>query len=683
MSQSNNSLVLDVEGMTCSACAARIERILNNKPEIDGASVNFPLKQAEIKLKADIDIDIVIDDIFKAGYKAKIHKEDKIEEKGYVKFLIPSLALALTLSIGPLINLGLTIQANLIGLFVILFLGRKFHISSIRNLKNLNFTMDSLISIGSLSSAIASLLPLEEANSFMDTGGYIISFLLIGKTIEEISIEKSVSVAEALKKNIPSKVRVFEGESYKLVNSNQVLSGNTFEVLPGDTIPLDGEILTGDTVVDESIITGESTPTPKQSGDTVLSGSINLSNTIKIKVTRTQADSTFNQIAEMVKKAQFSKPLIQNSIDKITSFFVPVIMLISFFTLLGRTFLLEEDFVYSLSAAISVLVIACPCALGLATPLVLYRSSIVANSNGIIFKGYDVLERLNNINALVFDKTGTLTTGIFKIKKIHNQKKYSDEEILSFLASVEQYSKHPIGRSILLQAEEAGVPINQAKNIVETPGVGIEGLVGESVVKIAKSRNSRGVNTNIDVSINELDMEIELEEKLNAENYTVEDLSSKFKLSILSGDNEIKTSEFAKLLDIEDAIGGLSPEEKQRKIIDLQENFKIAYVGDGINDAPSLKQADVGIATSSSTEFTRSAGDIVLLKGDLNKLKTIFTISEHSFKRIQQNLFFALIYNVSMIPLATLGRIEPRYAAIAMALSSISVVVNSTRKIKT
>ena len=178
-------------------------------------------------------------------------------------------------------------------------------------------------------------------------------------------------------------------------------------------------------------------------------------------------------------------------------------------------------------------------------------------------------------------------------------------------------------------------------------------------------------------------MEIELEEKLNAENYTVEDLSSKFKLSILSGDNEIKTSEFAKLLDIEDAIGGLSPEEKQRKIIDLQENFKIAYVGDGINDAPSLKQADVGIATSSSTEFTRSAGDIVLLKGDLNKLKTIFTISEHSFKRIQQNLFFALIYNVSMIPLATLGRIEPRYAAIAMALSSISVVVNSTRKIKT
>ena len=683
MNQSSNSIVLDVEGMTCSACAARIERVLNNKPEIDGASVNFPLKQAEIKLNADIDIDIVIDDIFKAGYKAKIHKEERTDEKGYVKFLIPSLALALTLSIGPLINFGLTIQANLIGLFVILFLGRKFHISSIRNLKNLNFTMDSLISIGSLSSAIASLLPLEEANSFMDTGGYIISFLLIGKTIEEVSIEKSVSVSEALKKNIPSKVRVFEGESYKLVNSNQVLSGNTFEVLPGDTIPLDGEILTGDTVVDESIITGESTPTPKQSGDTVLSGSINLSNTIKIKVTRTQADSTFNQIAEMVKKAQFSKPLIQNSIDKITSFFVPVIILISFLTLLGRTFLLEEDFVYSLSAAISVLVIACPCALGLATPLVLYRSSIVANSNGIIFKGYDVLERLNNINALVFDKTGTLTTGIFKIKKIHNQKKYSDEEILSFLASVEQYSKHPIGRSILLQAEEAGVPINQAKNIVETPGVGIEGVVGESRVRIAKSKNSKGVDTNIDVSINEIDMEIELEEKLNAQNYTVEDLSSKFKLSILSGDNEIKTSEFAKLLDIEDAIGNLSPEEKQRKIIDLQKNFNIAYVGDGINDAPSLKQADVGIATSSSTEFTRSAGDIVLLKGDLNKLKTIFKISEHSFKRIQQNLFFALIYNVSMIPLATLGRIEPRYAAIAMALSSISVVVNSTRKIKT
>lgn len=683
MSQNNNSIVLDVEGMTCSACAARIERILNNKKEVDKANVNFPLKQAEINLNSDIDIDVVINDIFQAGYKAKIHEEEKDEEKKYVKFLFPSLSLALTLSIGPLINLGLVFQANLVGLFVILFMGRKFHISSIRNLKNVNFTMDSLISIGSLSAAVASLLPLEEANSFMDTGGYIISFLLIGKTIEEMSIERSISISDALRKNIPNIVRVFQGEEYRLVNSNEVLSGDTFEVHPGEIIPLDGEILNGNTIVDESIVTGESTPTPKQAGSTVLSGSINLSNIVRIKVTKTQENSTFNQIAEMVKKAQFSKPAIQNSIDKMTSFFVPGIMIIACLTLLTRSLLLEENFVYSLSAAISVLVIACPCALGLATPLVLYKSSIVANSNGIIFKGYDVLERLNDIDALVFDKTGTLTTGIFKIKKIHNQRKYSDEEILSFLASVEQYSNHPIARSILLQAEEAGVPIKQATNIAETPGVGIEGVVEKSKVRINKSTKSGGVNTHVDVSINDVDMEIELEEKLNAENYTVEDLSSKFKLSILSGDNEIKTSEFAKLLDIEDAIGDLSPEEKQRKIIDLQKNFKIAYVGDGINDAPSLKQADVGIATSSSTEFTRSAGDIVLLKGDLNKLKTIFTISEQSFKRIQQNLFFALIYNVSMIPLATLGRIEPRYAAIAMALSSISVVINSTRKIKT
>ncbi len=192
--------------------------------------------------------------------------------------------MALTLSIGPLINLGLVFQANLVGLFVILFMGRKFHISSIRNLKNVNFTMDSLISIGSLSAAAASLLPLEEANSFMDTGGYIISFLLIGKTIEEMSIERSISISDALRKNIPNIVRVFQGEEYKLVNSNEVLSGDTFEVHPGEIIPLDGEILNGNTIVDESIVTGESTPTPKQAGSTVLSGSINLSNIVRIKV---------------------------------------------------------------------------------------------------------------------------------------------------------------------------------------------------------------------------------------------------------------------------------------------------------------------------------------------------------------------------------------------------------------
>ena len=682
MNQTNNSITLDIDGMTCTACAARIERVLNKANEVSRASVNFPLKQAEIESGDKVDIEGLIQDIYKAGYSAKVHIDEEEERSKYPKFLIPTISLLLTIGVSNLMSRGYESQANLLGLMIIIVFGRKFHFSSFKNIKNLNFNMDSLISIGSLSSAIVSFLPLSEGVSFIDTGGYIVSFLLIGKTVEEISIQKSISISDAINKSIPKKVRIVKDGRDTFLDNEAISIGELVKILPGEMIPIDGEIIEGNTIIDESIVTGESIPIEKKPGDQAVSGSMNLSNSILIEVNKLNSDSTFNQIAKMVKEAQFSKPLIQNSIDKVTTFFVPGIIIVAFLTFAMRFFLLDEDLIYAISVGISVLVIACPCALGLATPLVLYRSSILANSNGIIFKGYDILERLNQINALVFDKTGTLTTGIFKIKNISHSPNYSRDQVISFAASLEQYSNHPIARSILLEAEELGVPVHQATNILETPGKGIEGSVQSKKVEIIKSFNLESIETTLQISIDNEKFIMELEEELNTESYVIEDLSSRFKLSILSGDNDIKTGEFAKLLEIDDAIGDLSPEDKLKKIIDLQKSFKIAYVGDGINDAPSLKQADVGIATSSSTEFARSAGDIILLSGDLNKINTIFTISENSFKRIKQNIFFALIYNILMIPMATLGKVEPKYAALAMALSSISVVFNSIRKIK-
>ena len=679
----NNTITLDVDGMTCTACAARIERVLHKNSKVEEACVNFPLKQAEIKSDESLNVEDLIEEIYKAGYSAKVHEEKGMQESKYREFFIPFLSLILTFVVSYLLGKGYDFQANLLGIFIIMFFGQRFHISSFRNMKKLNFNMYSLISIGSLSSIIVSLLPLVGNESFIDTGGYIISFLLIGKTVEEVSIQKSISIADAIKKSVPKRIRVIRDNHEKFEDIGLVSIGDLVKVLPGEIVPIDGEVTEGETLVDESIVTGESTPIEKKNGNQVLSGSINLSNHIIIKINKIDSESTFNQIAEMVKKAQFSKPLIQNLIDKITAVFVPGIILLSFITFLVRFYLLDDNIIHALSVAISVLVIACPCALGLATPLVLYKSSILANSNGIIFKGYDILERLNAINALVFDKTGTLTTGIFKIKEISHSEHYTSEQILSFVASVEQYSNHPIARSLLLEAEESGVEVHEAMNVIETPGAGIEGLVSGKQVKVMKSINLESVETTLKILIDNKEVLIELEEELNAESYVVEDLSSRFKLSILSGDNDIKTGEFAKLLEIDDAIGNLSPEDKLKKITDLQKSFNIAYVGDGINDAPSLKQADVGIATSSSTQFARTAGDIILLRGDLDKINTIFTISENSFKRIKQNFFLALIYNISMIPTAVVGSIEPRYAALAMALSSISVVLNSTRKIKT
>ena len=519
MNQTNNSITLDIDGMTCTACAARIERVLNKDNEVSKASVNFPLKQAEIESSNKVDIEGLIQDIYKAGYSAKVHIDEEKERSKYPKFLIPIISLLLTIGVSTLMSRGYESQANLLGLMIIIVFGRKFHFSSFKNIKNLNFNMDTLISIGSLSSAIVSFLPLSEGVSFIDTGGYIVSFLLIGKTIEEISIQKSISISDAINKSIPKKVRVVKDGEDTFLDNGTISIGELVKILPGEMIPIDGEIIEGNTIIDESIVTGESIPIEKKSGDQAVSGSINLSNSILIEVNKINSDSTFNQIAKMVKEAQFSKPLIQNSIDKLTTFFVPGIITVAFLTFATRFFLLDEDLIYTISVGISVLVIACPCALGLATPLVLYRSSILANSSGIIFKGYDILERLNQINALVFDKTGTLTTGIFKIKKISHSPNYSRDRIISFAASLEQYSNHPIARSLLLEAEELGVPVHQATNILETPGKGIEGSVQSKKVKIIKSFNLESIETTLQISIDNEKFIMELEEELNTESY--------------------------------------------------------------------------------------------------------------------------------------------------------------------
>ena len=397
----NNTITLDIDGMTCTACAARIERVIHKNARVEEANVNFPLKQAQIESDGSLNVEDLIEDIYKAGYSAKVHEEKEIQDNKYKEFFTPFLSLILTIVVSFLLSSGYKSQANLMGILIIIYFGRRFHISSFRSMKRLNFNMDSLISIGSLSSIIVSLLPLAGNESFVDTGGYIISFLLIGKTVEELSIQKSISIADAIKKSVPKRIRVIRDNQEKFKDTGFVSIGESVKILPGEIVPIDGEITKGDTLVDESIVTGESIPIEKKPGDQVLSGSINLSNHIIIKINKIDSESTFNQIAEMVKKAQFSKPLIQNLIDKITAVFVPGIILLTFITFLVRFYLLDENLIPALSVAISVIVIACPCALGLATPLVLYKSSILANSNGIIFKGYDILERLNGINALI------------------------------------------------------------------------------------------------------------------------------------------------------------------------------------------------------------------------------------------------------------------------------------------
>ena len=682
MSQNKEIVTLDIEGMTCAACAVRIEKVIQKNTPESIVNVSFPLKTAEIELYTSSNINELIAKIEKIGYKAKVHEEVEEDSKPYTKFILPLFSLIASRGISLLIDAGYELASNILGVLIVLLLGRKFHLSSINNLIRFQFNMDTLISLGSLSAIVITFLPLESATSFIDTGAYIVSFVLIGKTIEEISIKKTISVTEAIEKNYPKKIRLINGSSETYRDISLVEIGDVIRVNPGELIPLDGVLEEGTTLVDESVVTGESIPLNKEAGSELISGSINLISPISLKVSAISNKSTFSQIVSMVKQAQLSKPSIQKTIDGVTGIFVPVVLLISFVTFLLRFLVLEQNLLDSLSSGIAVLVIACPCALGLATPLVLYKSVALANSEGIIFKNYDVLERLNKINALIFDKTGTLTTGVLKIKLKEKSKTYAENEILSLIASVERYSNHPIAKSILLEAENRDVPLYDASKVVEIAGEGISGIVNKKNITIKKNLDPGNNSSSLTVEIDNESIQIDLEEELNADSLLMEDLSSRFKLAILSGDSDIKTGQFAELLEIEDAIGNLTPSDKKKKIESLQKNFNIAYVGDGINDAPSLKQANIGIAAGTSTEIARSAGDIILLKGGVEKINTIFSIAKDSFSRIKQNLFFAFIYNAAMIPVAIAGKISPRYAAIAMALSSISVVLNSSRRIK-
>ena len=390
MSQNKEIVTLDIEGMTCAACAVRIEKVIQKNTPESIVNVSFPLKTAELELDTSKNINELIAKIEKIGYKAKVHEEVEEDSKPYTKFILPLFSLIASRGISLLIDAGYELAGNILGVLIVLLLGRKFHLSSINNLIRFQFNMDTLISLGSLSSIVITFLPLESAPSFIDTGAYIVSFVLIGKTIEEISIKKTISVTEAIEKNYPKKIRLIDGSSETYRDISLVEIGDVIRVNPGELIPLDGVLEEGTTLVDESVVTGESIPLNKEAGSELISGSINLISPISLKVSAISNKSTFSQIVSMVKQAQLSKPSIQKTIDGVTGIFVPVVLLISFVTFLLRFLVLEQNLLDSLSSGIAALVIACPCALGLATPLVLYKSVALANSEGISFKNFRV-----------------------------------------------------------------------------------------------------------------------------------------------------------------------------------------------------------------------------------------------------------------------------------------------------
>ena len=691
LSSQNNTLNLDIEGMTCAACAARIERIISKQEDVLDVSVSFPLKSAIVDIKNDdeFDVDNLIKKVNTIGYKAKEADDLSLSSKVRFKFLIPFLSLSLTYVLRYTFDAGLDILSYAIGSFVILLLGRNFHISAFKKIKYLDFNMDTLISIGSLSALIISLLPstvlgsdLSIANNkmFLDTGAFIVSFILIGKAIEDKVIEESVNESESIKSRMPKTLIVERSGQHIEVPIKEVVVGDLFKVSPGEIIPVDGVILEGSTTVDESLLTGESIPIIKNPEELVVGGSINLDGAIKVSVQESYQKSTYNVIEELIRTAQATKPEIQKSLDKVTQYFVPIVLFISLLTFLFRFLISDLSLLDALKNSIAVLVIACPCALGLATPIVLFKTATLSKKDGYLFKNFDILQKFGDINTLIFDKTGTLSSGIFKISKIENNNtSLKEDTILQIIASLERYSQHPIARSIVYEAELRDLKLLKADNVKEVPGLGIQGMVGDKNIVIEKSENSN--ESSIIVKIDEQKLNIHLEEEVSVSSNFLDALKDEKEIIILSGDKEVNVEKFAKSIGVKQYHSNKSPEEKLDFIKNKQLKDKIIYVGDGVNDSPSIKQADIGITTSSSSQIAQVAGDILIHKGGLDTISDIFKLSKKSKNRIYQNLFLAFVYNTLMIPLAVSGAITPNLAALAMALSSVSVVLNSSRKL--
>ena len=691
LSSQNNTLNLDIEGMTCAACAARIERVISKEEDVLDVSVSFPLKSAIVDIKNNerFDVDNLIKKVNTIGYKAKEADSLGSNKKVKFKFVVPFLSLLLTYILRFIFEAGLDVLSYAIGSFVILILGRNFHISAFKKIKYLDFNMDTLISIGSLSALIISLLPSTVLGSdlsitnnkmFLDTGAFIVSFILIGKAIEDKVIEESVNESESIKSQMPKTLIVERSGQHLEVPIKEVVVGDSFKVSPGEIIPVDGVVLEGSTTVDESLLTGESIPLVKKSKDLVVGGSINLDGAIKVSVQESYQKSTYNIIEELIRTAQATKPEIQKSLDKVTQYFVPIVLIISVLTFLFRFLISDFALLDALKNSIAVLVIACPCALGLATPIVLFKTATLSKKDGYLFKNFDILQKFGDINTLIFDKTGTLSSGIFKISKIENNNtSLKEDTILQIIASLESYSQHPIARSIVYEAELRDLELLKAKDVKEVPGLGIQGIVDDKKIVIEKNEDSN--ESSIIVKIDDEKIYIYLEEEVSLSSNFLDVLKNEKKIIILSGDKEVNVEKFAKSIGIKQYHSNKTPEAKLDFIKNKQLEEKIIYVGDGVNDSPSIKQADIGITTSSSSQIAQVAGDILIHKGGLDTISNIFKLSKKSKSRIYQNLFLAFVYNTSMIPLAVSGAITPNLAALAMALSSISVVLNSSRKL--
>ncbi|HGA2066080.1 TPA: heavy metal translocating P-type ATPase [Streptococcus agalactiae] len=730
-----------IDGMTCASCALTIEKAVNKLDHVDSAVVNLATEKMTVTFDdTTLSPNVIEECVSESGYEASLFKEETSKsqserhqlaiEKMWHRFWMSAVATIplLYISMGPMINLWLPsflmpdkgpLNYGMIQLLLtlpVMYFGRIFYQNGFKALFKRHPNMDSLVAIATTAAFIYSLYGLYEIlqgdihyahQLYFESVAVILTLITLGKYFEILSKGRTSASIEKLLTLSAKEARVIkDGEDY-MVPLDKVKIGETILVKPGEKIPLDGHVVAGESSIDESMLTGESIPVEKKVGSKVYGASINGQGSLTIFVEKEAGGSLLSQIINLVEAAQTSKAPIANLADKVSGVFVPFVIVIAILSGLSWYLILGQSFAFSLKIMIAVLVIACPCALGLATPTAIMVASGKAAENGILFKGGEVLEKAHHIDTIVFDKTGTLTKGkpeVVAIKTYGGDK----EEFLGQVASVEKLSNHPLSQTIVNKAREKELPLREVMAFKNILGYGLSATINGKTMLVGNANLMTKNDVNLDLA--KADIEIAQEEaqtvvyvsengvlsglitltdQLKTDSQeTVKQLQRLgFNLVLLTGDNKASADAIAQKLGITTVVSEVLPDQKANVILELKEKGgQIAMVGDGINDAPALASSDVGISMSSGTDIAIESADIVLMKPELTDLLKAMTISKQTIQIIKENLFWAFFYNVLAIPVA-MGvlhlfggpLLNPMLAGLAMAFSSVSVVLNALR----
>ena len=709
---------VDIKGMHCQSCVTLVERSLKKLDGVQDAVVNLTTEKATVNFDTTkLDEKKIVDVITNKGYPASLIKgkintdKETRKRKAEIKKLKRLFGFSLVFAIPAFIIgmvfmwLGIMIAHQDYILWALatpvqFIVGAQFYKGTWNALKNKSANMDTLIAVGTSAAyfySVYAVLFLPGTGQYFEASAVLITLVLMGKLLEAIAKGKTSEAIKELMHLSPKIATVIRNKKEMRIPIDDVKVGDIIIVKPGEKIPVDGVIVEGSSAVDESMITGESLPVEKKKGNKVIGATINKTGSFKFKAEKIGADTTLSHIIKLIEDAQGKKAPIQRFADAVSAYFVPAVILIAISTFVTWYFIFAKEFAFALIAAVAVLVIACPCALGLATPTAIMVGTGKGAKKGILIKGGDALETAHKLKYIIFDKTGTITKGVPEVTEIIPTIG-SKEKLLQIAASIEQLSEHSLAEAIVKEAKNTKIKISKATNFKAIPGHGITATVGKekyyfgneklmikhkiSITKIKKQLREieeQGKTVMILANNGKVKGLIAVADTIKPTSTKAVRALEKMGVSVymITGDNTRAAKAIAKQAGIKHVFAEVLPKDKAEYVKKLQKKGKVGMVGDGINDAPALAQADIGIAMGSGTDVAMETGNIVLMKNDLLDVARAIKLSKMTMSKVKQNMFWALFYNTLGIPIAAMGMLNPMIAGGAMALSSVSVVSNS------